>query len=122
MHAPQHVQPARYLSMLISSMQIEYGQRFKIVGNQPQLGDWDVSKAIALKWHDGDLWAANVELPVGVDIEFKVCCLLVLWLTEQHPPLGKQAIPANVVCLSCMHSTPAPGRHSCLAEQPTAAL
>ncbi|KAF6253313.1 pyruvate phosphate dikinase [Scenedesmus sp. NREL 46B-D3] len=50
---------------------IEYGERFKVVGNQAALGSWDVSKAPELKWHDGDLWAGSVEVPVGKDIEFK---------------------------------------------------
>eukprot|EP00775_Hariotina_reticulata_P011547 gene11547-11690_t len=50
---------------------IAYGERFKIVGNQPQLGNWDAAKAPELSWHDGDLWAGSMELPVGVDIEFK---------------------------------------------------
>uniref|UniRef100_A0A383WH22 CBM20 domain-containing protein n=1 Tax=Tetradesmus obliquus TaxID=3088 RepID=A0A383WH22_TETOB len=50
---------------------VEYGERFKVVGNQPGLGSWDVTKAPELKWHDGDLWAGSVDLPVGKDIEFK---------------------------------------------------
>lgn len=44
-----------------------------MVGNQKQLGSWDVSKALELTWHDEDVWAGSVELPVGVEIEFKVC-------------------------------------------------
>jgi hypothetical protein len=63
--------------VLLQCLQIEYGERFKVVGNQPALGSWDVNKAPELKWYDGDLWAGSVELPVGKDIEFKVnfCCV-----------------------------------------------
>eukprot|EP00882_Tetradesmus_deserticola_P003190 GHRQ01003381.1.p1 GENE.GHRQ01003381.1~~GHRQ01003381.1.p1 ORF type:complete len:108 (+),score=33.10 GHRQ01003381.1:230-553(+) len=51
---------------------IEYGERLKIVGNQAALGSWDVSKALELKWHEGDLWVGSAEVPVKQDIEFKV--------------------------------------------------
>lgn len=52
--------------------QVGYGEQFKIVGNQKELGSWDASKALELKWHEGDVWAATAELPVATDIEFKV--------------------------------------------------
>jgi hypothetical protein len=51
---------------------VEYGEQFKIVGNQKQLGNWDAGKGLELTWNEGDVWAATVELPVAVDIEFKV--------------------------------------------------
>jgi hypothetical protein len=54
-------------------MQVEYGEQFKIVGNQKQLGNWDAGKGLELTWNEGDVWAATVELPVAVDVEFKVC-------------------------------------------------
>lgn len=50
---------------------VEYGEQFKIVGNHKQLGNWDAGKALDLTWHEGDVWAASAELPIGVDIEFK---------------------------------------------------
>ena len=43
-----------------------------MVGNLPALGDWKVDKGLELKWHDNDVWAAEVEVPVGKNIEFKV--------------------------------------------------
>lgn len=61
-------------TLFCTRTQIEYGERFKVVGNLPQLGSWDVAKAPELSWHDGDLWAASLDLPVGVDVEFKVGC------------------------------------------------
>lgn len=50
---------------------VGYGEQFKIVGNEKELGSWDASKALELKWHEGDVWAATAELPVAKDIEFK---------------------------------------------------
>jgi hypothetical protein len=76
------------------SAQVEYGERLKVVGNQAALGSWDVSKAVELKWHDGDLWAGEVEMPVGKDIEFKVssfqkakafCILQISWCRAAAP-------------------------------------
>jgi hypothetical protein len=52
--------------------QVGYGEQFKIVGNHKELGNWDASKALELKWNEGDVWAATAELPVATDIEFKV--------------------------------------------------
>jgi hypothetical protein len=58
--------------LYLPAVQVGYGEEFKIVGNQKELGNWDAGKALELKWNDGDVWAATAELPVGVDIEFKV--------------------------------------------------
>jgi hypothetical protein len=54
-------------------MQVKYGESLSVVGNLPVLGDWDVDKALQLRWHEKDVWSAELAVPVGVDVEFKVC-------------------------------------------------
>lgn len=36
-----------------------------LVGEDPALGDWDVSKCVPMAWHEGDVWTADAELPEG---------------------------------------------------------
>jgi hypothetical protein len=52
-----------------------YGESVKVVGSTTQLGNWDVSKAIALsasKYTDSNpLWTGSVSLPAGTALEYK---------------------------------------------------
>lgn len=50
---------------------VKFGEQIKIVGNQPFLGQWKADGALELKWAEGDVWVAEVDVPVGEDIEFK---------------------------------------------------
>jgi hypothetical protein len=43
----------------------EFGQKLVVVGSCVQLGAWDVTKGLALKWTDGDVWEVSAELPSG---------------------------------------------------------
>lgn len=52
--------------------QVDFGDGFKAVGNQPCLGSWDVKAAPSLKWSDGHVWAFTAHVPVGVPVCFKV--------------------------------------------------
>ena len=36
-----------------------YGQELGIVGNIPQLGLWDTSKPLKMKWTSGHIWVAQ---------------------------------------------------------------
>lgn len=73
--------------------QVGFGEQFKIVGNQKQLGNWDATKALELTWNEGDVWAATAELPVGVDIEFKVGVLGPMLQSVTRRPPGQPALP-----------------------------
>ncbi len=42
-----------------------YGQRLRLVGSDPALGSWSIDRALPMQWGVGDLWVANVALPVG---------------------------------------------------------
>lgn len=69
-HPPQRITTTSHPQQ--TNKQINYGESLKVVGNQKQLGEWDAGRALPLKWSEGDVWTATTELPVGVDVEFKV--------------------------------------------------
>jgi len=46
-----------------------------VVGNLPALGAWDAQRGLKLKWSEGHVWAAAVDLEVGSKVEFKVVCV-----------------------------------------------
>ena len=51
-----------------------YGQNVFIVGNTPELGFWDTSKARPLAWVDSDTWSGTVyftDMTKGKSIEYK---------------------------------------------------
>ena len=50
---------------------VQYGQHLRVVGSVPELGNWDVARAPALRWSDGNVWSAEVVLPAGCDATFK---------------------------------------------------
>ncbi|CAL4953594.1 unnamed protein product [Urochloa decumbens] len=51
--------------------QCAFGQHFLVVGDNPALGMWDPSKAIALDWSEDHVWTAKTDLPANKLIEFK---------------------------------------------------
>lgn len=51
--------------------QVEFGETMKLVGNQSFLGDWDVNNGPSLKWTEGHVWETKLDVPIGVDINFK---------------------------------------------------
>lgn len=38
----------------------QFGQRLWLVGDHPQLGGWDCSKWVKMRWAQGDVWTADV--------------------------------------------------------------
>jgi len=48
-----------------------FGKGFGVCGSVPELGNWDTSKAVPLKWSAGDVWYAVVSLPADANVEFK---------------------------------------------------
>lgn len=53
----------------------EWGQRIKVVGSQPDLGNWMLSNAAELKWSENDMWHATVDVPAGSIVEYKYVVL-----------------------------------------------
>jgi len=49
-----------------------FGQEVYIVGDCPQLGKWDVNRAIRLDWGPGGLWSCVIHIPGRISaIEYK---------------------------------------------------
>ncbi|GMH35295.1 hypothetical protein BSKO_03163 [Bryopsis sp. KO-2023] len=44
---------------------VEFGESMKIVGGGVALGNWDLTKSPTMKWGEGDVWTATVDLPPG---------------------------------------------------------
>lgn len=38
----------------------QFGQQYKVVGDDSQFGDWNPSAAIPLNWTEGHVWTAEV--------------------------------------------------------------
>lgn len=51
---------------------LRFGQDLFICGAAPELGSWWVGNAVTMEWAEGDHWSADVTLPHGVCIEFKL--------------------------------------------------
>lgn len=49
-----------------------------LVGADEALGAWDLGRAPHMVWGEGDVWTAQVELPAGVNVEYKFV------LTDPH--------------------------------------
>jgi hypothetical protein len=48
------------------------GQRLHLVGSLPQLGSWKPEEGLVLQPGRDNMWKADVDLPVGVQIKAKV--------------------------------------------------
>mmetsp|Transcript_93250 Transcript_93250/g.237227 ORF Transcript_93250/g.237227 Transcript_93250/m.237227 type:complete len:415 (-) Transcript_93250:31-1275(-) len=57
---------------LVARSDVGYGEEVLVCGSAPSLGSWKVDSAAELTWEEGGLWAAEVALPCGVRVEFKV--------------------------------------------------
>ena len=51
--------PSEYNLTLKVTYKTEWGQEIGIVGNIPQLGNWNVEKALKMKWTNGHIWVAD---------------------------------------------------------------
>ena len=52
--------------------EVMFGESFVLAGSAPALGGWDLAGAVEMKWGDGHEWSAEVELPSGCGVEWKV--------------------------------------------------
>ncbi|GAB4818651.1 hypothetical protein N2152v2_005697 [Parachlorella kessleri] len=53
------------------TLKVAYGEHLRVVGSHEVLGGWEVGAAPALEWGEGHVWAAQLELPVGAEVEYK---------------------------------------------------
>ena len=51
----------------------QYGQDMYVVGNVPELGNWNPANAVPLSWVDSDTWSgpATFTTSAGQSIQFK---------------------------------------------------
>lgn len=64
--------PDQVVVRITAFAQLAYGEDLSLCGSIPALGSWDISKAAALQWADPNIWSADLRLPCGVRVEFKV--------------------------------------------------
>jgi len=50
------------ISFIFNGFSTAYGQRVKVTGNCPELGDWDLEKAFALEYINDNMWLGNLPL------------------------------------------------------------
>lgn len=60
--APARQKAGLELSFLLNGYSTAYGQRVKVTGNCPELGDWDLAKAFPLEYINENMWLGH--LPV----------------------------------------------------------
>ena len=52
---------------------LDYGLQMGISGDDKEFGDWKPERAYILKWTEGDVWTARVDLPSTVkEVEYKL--------------------------------------------------
>eukprot|EP00798_Chlamydomonas_sp_ICE-L_P027101 gene27100-2325_t len=49
-----------------------YGESVKVVGSGAELGNWNSDEGPHLSWSDNHIWSLTADIPVGVEIRFKL--------------------------------------------------
>ena len=76
------------------SAKVGYGESHKIVGSAAELGDWNVDSAPHMSWSEGDFWTLDLDVPVGTELEFKVCPSVLACCLQ-----GTQGVACRTQCL-----------------------
>jgi hypothetical protein len=63
--------PKTRLDFFVNMPATVHGEEVFVVGNVPELGDWDVSKGVQLSGNTFPEWRGSVEIPSGVDFFYK---------------------------------------------------
>lgn len=56
----------------VLARRVAFGKSHCLVGDIPALGSWNATKGINMTWGDGDKWSAEISVPAGSTLEFKV--------------------------------------------------
>ena len=51
---------------------VSFGDRLCLVGDHEKLGNWSTDDAAELKWSDGHVWTADMDIPEDSNVEYKV--------------------------------------------------
>lgn len=54
--------PESTLSFVVPACRVEYGDRIIVVGNIPELGNWNAKEGFPLHWTEGDTWVGSLSL------------------------------------------------------------
>jgi len=55
-----------------AQVDLAFGEDLYLCGSSPSMGSWGLDHAVKMTWSSGGLWTAEMVLPCGVSIEFKV--------------------------------------------------
>ena len=80
---------------------IAYPEQVYVVGSIPELGDWDVTKAVKLARRNDSTWATTIAMPAGRSFEYRYIV--------RDVRAGKGADPDNAIDLGGVHSASVPG-------------
>lgn len=59
-----------YAHSCLPSSQVAVGEEVMVVGNAPEMGEWDYQKGVKLEWHPGHVWRGSVSVADAV-IQYK---------------------------------------------------
>jgi cyclomaltodextrin glucanotransferase len=59
---PPRPRAALELTFILNGFSTAYGQRVKVTGNCPELGNWDLQKAFPLEYINDNMWMGNLPL------------------------------------------------------------
>jgi hypothetical protein len=48
-----------------------FGEKLVVVGSNPAIGNWDLTRAIPLTWHNGGEWSGTAMFPRNTSFEYK---------------------------------------------------
>lgn len=65
--------------------QTRWGDALVLVGDHPELGQWNPHQGVRLSGHDWPTWRASVELPIGAELEYKLVLLSADGRVEWEP-------------------------------------
>jgi hypothetical protein len=71
-HGGAAAQPQTVPVVFRLKRKVKYGQWHVVVGDHPALGGWKLKRAPQMGWSEGNVWQAEVSLPTGTSLEFKV--------------------------------------------------
>ena len=120
--APAALQPPS-LAPHTPPLQVAFGQHLAVVGDAKALGGWEVGHAPELRWGEGDVWSASVELPAGAAVNYK----FIVHPGPGQPPLWEDcgnrtlAVDPSAAQLSCVWGQPLATSWPALAAQQAAA-
>lgn len=67
----QAASPLRVAQTFPITSDVGFGNGVCVVGNHPDLGNWDVTKSIKLRWTPGNNWTGSIGIQAGTALQYK---------------------------------------------------